>query len=89
MSHVFKVLNRMKDGRGLKEGGVGRVRPAPEGRSIVAFGHVRGPDERGDFRAELVGLGVGRWGRRRWWARGSLHCPLKPVRLVTRHWLQV
>lgn len=48
MSHMFKVLlNEESQERG--------VRPALEGRCIVAFRHVRRPKRRGDFRAEPEG----------------------------------
>lgn len=82
-------MRRGKSGwQGVKGGGCRRMRPALEER-IVAFRHVWRPRRRGDFRAEPEERGVSRWGRRHWWAPGSFQGPLKLVRLVTRHWLQV
>lgn len=60
------------------------MRPALEGRCIVVFRQVRRPKRRGDFRAEPEGELVGEEA-----LVGTFQGPLKQVRLVTRHWLQV
>lgn len=86
-SHMFKAL--LNEEPSVGRWAVNGMRPRTGERQHCCFQTCGEARKEGRLPSWAGGEGERQWGRRPWWAPCSFQGPLKLVRLVTQHWLQV